>query len=365
MVDQGKALIAGYWDRSEDVYGEKLPVVVFGDHTRVFKYVDFPFAVGADGTRVLEPDTRRCDPYFLYCAALTLKISSRGYNRHFAQLREVYLPLPPLSEQRAIAHILHAVQRAKEATDKVIEATRELKKSLMHYLFTYGPVPVDAAERVPLKETEIGHVPEHWDVRPLKELAQIRYGLGQPPKRDDAGMPMVRATNIKRGKILREGVMFVSRREVPASRNPYLKQGDIIVVRSGVYTGDVALVTKEWEGAVAGYDLIVTPGSSLDSRFCSEYLLGEQARRYFRSQRDRSAQSHLNSRQLGNVCIPVPPLHEQRQVADILEVVDRKIEAEIAKGQVLSELFKALLHNLMTGRMRVTDLPVKEHGPGR
>jgi type I restriction enzyme, S subunit len=67
-----------------------------------------------------------------------------------------------------------------EAQDKIITAARELKKSPMRHLFIYGPVPLDQADQVPLKETEIGPVPEHWEVVQLGEVARIRYGLGQP-----------------------------------------------------------------------------------------------------------------------------------------------------------------------------------------
>lgn len=265
------------------------------------------------------------------------------------------LPLPTLAEQRKIAAVLGVIRRAIEATDKVIAAAQELKKSLMHHLFTYGPVPVDEAENVPLKETEVGQMPEEWDVVALREVARIRYGLGQPPASDSDGVPMIRATNIKSGRIVREGLLRVRRDRIPTSRNPFLKPGDVIVVRSGAYTGDVAMVTSEWEGSVAGYDLVVSPTGRLLPAFCAEFLLGEAAQTYFKGQRVRSAQPHLNSHELGATQIPLPPLPVQRKTAGCLRLIDTKFAAEQDRKAALESLFKTMLHLLMTGQVRVKD----------
>ena len=152
IIDQGQAAVAGYWDNPADAYQGPLPVIVFGDHTRIFKFVREPFVCGADGTKILVPDTRKFDPEFLYYALSSIHLPSRGYNRHYHLLREKTIPLPPLPEQRAIAQVLRTVQQAKEATERVIAAARELKKSLMRHLFTYGPVPVNQVDGVRLKE---------------------------------------------------------------------------------------------------------------------------------------------------------------------------------------------------------------------
>jgi type I restriction enzyme, S subunit len=94
------------------------------------------------------------------------------------------IALLSIDEQRAIVHVLSSIQKTVEVQDKIITAL-ELKKSLMRHLFTYGPMPLDQADQVPLKETEIGSVPEYWEVRRLEEVATIERGKFAHRPRND------------------------------------------------------------------------------------------------------------------------------------------------------------------------------------
>ncbi len=112
VIDQGSEFLAGYTNNERAAYKGPLPVLLFGDHTRVFKYVDFPFALGADGIKVLQP-TPWYEPKFLYYFLLTQRIPSRGYSRHFKLLRQAEFPLIPRSEQRRIVEILDQADRLR------------------------------------------------------------------------------------------------------------------------------------------------------------------------------------------------------------------------------------------------------------
>jgi len=136
VIDQGKDLIAGYWDNEKDVYQGVLPIIIFGDHTRIIKFVDFPFVCGADGTKIIVPDTLKIDTSYFYYALLNTKITSRGYNRHYSLLKEKNIPIPNFSEQRKIADILSSIEQKIEAEENKKKALEELFKSLLNNLMT-------------------------------------------------------------------------------------------------------------------------------------------------------------------------------------------------------------------------------------
>jgi type I restriction enzyme S subunit len=118
-----------------------------------------------------------------------------------ARLKQIKIPLPPLSEQRAIANVLSTVQQAKEKTEAVISATKALKKSLMQHLFMYGPVPLAEAEQVPLKQTEIGEVPEEWEVEEIGYgIVNTQYGLSMRGNQEGK-YPILRMNNLIDGRV--------------------------------------------------------------------------------------------------------------------------------------------------------------------
>ena len=159
VVDQGRGLVAGWTDKEEAVIDGPLPIVVFGDHTRALKFVDFPFARGADGTQLLRP-IAGVDPLFFYYACRAIPLASRGYNRHFSALKESVIDLPSdEDEQRGIAGILRFLEHSVERHMQLSSTMRELKAAAMNQLFTHGSIPTVTHGR-----TNPGRFPAHWVV---------------------------------------------------------------------------------------------------------------------------------------------------------------------------------------------------------
>ena len=108
IIDQGQAQIAGYTNLEEGLFKD-VPAIIFGDHTRVIKYVDFPFFLGADGVKVLKAKIDDVSYKYLFYSLQNARIPNTGYNRHYKWLKEVDIPLPELEEQRRIAALLDKV----------------------------------------------------------------------------------------------------------------------------------------------------------------------------------------------------------------------------------------------------------------
>ncbi|MGB7531369.1 MAG: restriction endonuclease subunit S [Halobacteriota archaeon] len=353
VIDQSQSYIAGYTDEADKQYQGTFPVIIFGDHTRVFKFVDFPFVVGADGVKVILPDKSGFDPKFFYYALLSLKIKSRGYNRHYPLLKEKEIPLPPLSEQQKIATVLSTIQRAVEHQDKIIETTRKLKKSLMHKLFTEG---LNGEEQT---ETEIGLIPESWDVMRLGDVCKKpQYGLTASATQIDTGSKFLRISDIQNQKVYWNGVPCCECSEEEIKKYK-LEKSDIVIARIGATTGKSYLLDESTPLSVFGSYLIrIKTKEELKPDYLYQFFNSERYWEQINKNKGGRLKGGVNSSVLVNLKIPFPPLSEQQQIAHILSTVDKKIEIEKRRKTTFKELFKTMLHKLMSGEMRLKEVEI-------
>src|SRR5271157_1961252 len=276
------------------------------------------------------------------------------------KLKALSIPAPPIEEQRAIAHILRTVQRAKEAAEKVIAATRQLKASLMRHLFTYGPVTVEEAERVTVKETEHGQIPDHWRIDRLVNVASIERGRFMHRPRNDPGfyggtIPFIQTGDVTRsdGRIL-SYTQTLNERGLSVSR-VFPKGTIVLTIAANI--GDTGIL--DFDSAFPDSLVGITPRDCLSNEYLALYL---------RTQKDemdrlapRGTQKNINIRFLEPWPVPIPPPTEQAEITKCLLATERKLKAEAHRRESLGELFKTLLHHLMTGKLRVRDLDPTDH----
>jgi type I restriction enzyme S subunit len=352
VIDQGQSFISGYCDEADKLIDFDLPLIIFGDHTRCFKLVDFPFVLGADGTKVLSPRRDLYDPRFYFYALLSLNLPSRGYNRHFKLLKEQKIPLPPLQEQKQIAHILTIVQRAIEAQERIIQTTTELKQALMQKLFSEG------WRGEPQKETEIGLVPESWGVVPLSDVCRFQSG-GTPSKQNpdfwQGTIPWVSPKDMKRPR-LNDVADHISI-EALESGSKLAPAGSVFVVVRGMILAKTVPVALATVPMAINQDIkAIVPGAELRSDFLLYALEAFRESMFKKVGRSGHGTATLMGHEVAAFKIPLPDMQTQEEIAYAFQNIERKKELHEQKYTSIQALFSTLLHELMAAKTRVNQL---------
>jgi restriction endonuclease S subunit len=308
-----------------------------------------------------EFDTRFVFYWLQYRKPIIISLSSGGGqpNLNREELCNIRIPVPDLDEQRAIAFFLdretERIDSLIEKKQRQIELLQKKRAALISQAVTKGLDP-----NVKMKDSGVqwlGKVPEHWIVSRIKYCGRIKYGLGEPPAQKDDGLPFVRATDIDAGKISLDAVNRVDPSDVPWSRDPSLKANDILVVRSGAYTGDSAIVPPELEGSIAGYDMVLRVSNGCPEfvayALLSKYILDGQ----IMLERMRAAQPHLNAEELGSMILLLPPFQEQIIIAEYLDkecAKNQELMVKIKQSIECSERYRtALISAAVTGKIDV------------
>ena len=359
IVDQGQGLIAGWTDDDAGLISTNLPVLVFGDHTRLFKYVDFPFVRGADGTQVLKPKTG-IEPLFFYYACRAIDLPSQGYNRHFKALREKEMLLPPLPEQRGISNSLRRVDSARSLQDAQIRVAADLKRAAMHTLFTRG------LRGEAQKETEIGAMPESWEVKTILDICDIWSG-GTPRKSVAeywrGSIPWVSGKDLKSSS-LRDTIDHVTAEGIEAGSRLAPTGAVLLLVRGMGLANDLPVAVIKRPMAFNQDVKALVPRCDYSGRLLRSAVYVGKERLLGRIVTSAHGTMTLNLNDVERFKVPCPSDRAEADgIVAILDAIDRKIDLHQRKRAVLEDLFKSLLHQLMTGKIRVGDLdpPIISH----
>ncbi len=261
--------------------------------------------------------------------------------------------VPPLPEQRKIAAVLSLVQRAIEQQERLIALTTELKKALMHKLFTEG------VRGEPQKMTEIGPVPESWEVVELGEVLELaQYGLSK--KGVELGnYPILRMTNQVNGRIVSNDLQWV-KIDKEEFRKFAVEKGDILFNRTNSFelVGRTAIFDIEGDYVFASYLIRLRLfRSRLNPFFLNFYFNSDETQVRLKSIATRAvSQSNISATRLKGFLIPLPEMDEQVAIINILDVLDSKVNIHEQKRSSLQSLFHSLLHQLMTGQRRVHEI---------
>jgi len=348
--------------------GPKQPVgrVVFFDRE------DGPFSFSNFTSAVRVKNKDKFDPRFVFYGLMELYQSGRTEdiqrrttgirNLDFTAYKErACFPKIRLPEQKKIAHVLSTVQRAIEAQERIIQTTTELKKALMHKLFTEG------LRNEPPKQTEIGPVPESWEVVEFGSLAKV--GNGSTPKRaneaywEGGTIPWLNSTKIH-DRFITEADQFVTPIAVKECHLPKVAPNSLLIAITG-------------QGKTLGNSAITRIETCINqhlayAQFHSEkvdpdFVLWFMQTRYdfLRSiaHSGGSTKGALTCGFLKTVGIPIPSEDEQAEIVATFRTIDERQASAANKRTALQDLFHTLLHELMTAKMRVHELEIPHVGP--
>jgi type I restriction enzyme S subunit len=327
VIDQGQKQCVGYSNEEEGLFHD-VPAIIFGDHTRVIKYIDEPFFLGADGVKVLRSKDNNVDYRYLYYALRNVKIENTGYNRHFKWLKESRIRYPKLNKQQEIATVLGKVERIIELKERELKELDVLIKSRFVEMFGF------------IDETE-------FDVYELKEITEfITDGTHQTPTYTDDkvnGFKFLSSKDVTSGKINWSKIKYIPSdlheklyKKVSPQRN------DILLAKNGT-TGVAALVDND-----EIFDIYVSLAILRFKEGNNPYYLlnainSVDTKRQFNSSLKGVGVPNLHLGEIRKTRIVLPPIEMQNQYADFVKQVD-KLKVEVRKS--LSEtqlLFDSLM----------------------
>jgi type I restriction enzyme S subunit len=321
IVDQSENFIAGFTDDENKVFGAK-PVIIFGDHTKRLKYIDFDFCVGADGTKVLIPNTDLLIPKFLYYQLKFIPITDAGYSRHYKFLQNKKIIIPSKKFQQEIINHFDKLQEINQSINKKKQFIQEYIKSVYSELF--GD-PIQNEKKFPIKKIE--------------NVAKVDMG-GTPSTKirkyyQNGTIFWMKSGDIK-GDYITEVPNKITEEGLKNSNAKLYTVGDVVIALNGQgktrgTTSILAVLTSSNQSVAS-----ISPNDELTS----EYLHYNLKYRYqeIRNITGDKERSGLNLSIIRSMKIIVPPIQLQKKFSKIIKEINNINTTQIKQKEELLEL---------------------------
>lgn len=334
IVSQEESFINGFWDNEKDLFKILTPIIIFGDHTQILKYINFDFVLGADGIKILKPKSF-LNPKFFYYFLRSLNFKNLGYARHYKLLKEHSITYPEsLDEQERIVMILdevfEGIEKAKENTEKNLHNSRELFESYVNNIFT--------------------NQKSGWEEKKLSEICEkITDGTHQTPTYYDSGFIFLSSRNVTSGKINWDRIRYIdSKQHIEMHKRVSPRLNDILLAKNGT-TGVAAIVDKDIDFDIYVSLALLRPRTMILPHFLLHFINSPVAKKQFNKRLKGIGVPNLHLQEIREVIISFPEsLTEQRKIVKEINELSNKtklIEENYKKKLLLlEELKKSMLH---------------------
>lgn len=317
VIDQSQNFIAGYSDETDKIFKNESEIIIFGDHTRQFKYIDFDFVIGADGTKILDIKNKSNNFLkFFYYQFLAKEIKSLGYSRHFKVLKEMSYTVPALNEQKRLVSLLDTlfakIDRSIELLSENITAADALLPSALNTVF--------------------GELGEKYSLNELTKVIEGKIQNGLYKHKDyynENGTKILRIDNFYNGKVNATGIKRLSLTNDEIEKY-LLNENDIVInrVNSIEYLGKCAFIDKQIEPMVFESNMMKFSVNEITASMYIVYMLQcSQIKEQVEKKAKRAInQCSINQTDVNTLLIPLPPLDIQTKTVEYLDSVRHKVE---------------------------------------
>jgi len=342
IVDQGSKLIGGFTNDKSKKYKGNLPVIVFGDHTKNIKYVDFDFALGADGTKILKVN-KEFDSRFIFYYLGSLKLPDKvGYSRHYKYLKEKDIPLFSKDYQEKSRLFLDKANSIRQKRRETLRLADEFLRST--FLEMFGD-PVTN--------------PKEWRQINLEEIiSEISYGTNEKcySTPDDYSLPILRIPNIIKDKINLEDIKYANLSDKEREKLT-LEFGDILFVRTNgnpEYIARSALFDLDGDYSFASYLIRVRlkKTENINNTFIHKFLSFPSYRKNVaKSVRTTAGNYNISSSSIKDFKLFIPPIELQNKFAEIVKKTEKLKQRYEQSLQESENLFNSLMQRAFRGEL--------------